>query len=76
MTRHYFIRFNGRPLCDHMGCEAGRIMCDQAEVNSCGYRTVKDARAAMRRINNLPGWAGAASVAEGICPRLKKAEAA
>jgi hypothetical protein len=66
----YYLRFINRPLCDHMGCQAGIIMCRDADVTSCSYTTLKDARAAMRRINKLPGWAGAASVVQGECPRV------
>jgi hypothetical protein len=66
----YYLRFCGNPLCDHLGSQAGRRMCDEAGVDQCGYRTRYDARNAMRKINSLPGWAGAASIHEGSCPRL------
>jgi hypothetical protein len=69
MRARYHLRFGTRPLCDHMGCLVGIAMCRDAEVTSCSYRTIKDARAAMRRLNNLPGWAGSTRIAKGECPR-------
>jgi hypothetical protein len=66
----YYLRFCGTPLCVHKGSPAGRRTCEEADVDQCGYRTLKEARAAMHRLNSLPGWAGAASVHRGWCPSL------
>jgi hypothetical protein len=67
---HYYLRFCGRPLCEYMNCNAGRIFCKEAGVSYCSYPSFRDARSAMKRINKQPGWAGAASIHEGVCPRM------
>lgn len=67
----YYIRWLGRPLCDHMGCEAGRKLCEAADVQSCSYTRRRDAIAAMRRLEaRAAGYAGATSLATGECPRV------
>ena len=71
----YYLRYGSSPLCDHMGCLAGSLMCRDIGVTSCSYRTVREARVAMRRLNARPGYAGIASVVTGECPRVE-AEAA
>lgn len=74
MTARYYLRFCGRPVCDELGSIAGRELMAKAEVCQCSWRAKKDAQAAMRRLNGLPGYAGSASLHEGECPRTAETE--
>jgi len=65
----YYLRFGNYPLCDHMGSQAGRQFCETFRIESCSYRTIKEARAVLRRVDRSD-WAGALSIKSGTCPRL------
>lgn len=73
MRKGYFIRLGGRPFCQHTACQAGRALAEKAGVDQCGYRLQRDARAAMRRLNQVDGYAGVASVHAGPCPSMTEA---
>jgi len=68
MRARYYLRFCGRPLCDHMGSMAGRALCDKVEVTSCSYTTIRDARAAKKRLER--GVVGSVSIHAGECPTV------
>jgi len=72
MGARYYLRFCGHPLCDHMGSRAGTVLCDEAKVDSCSYLTLRDARAAKRRLERGV-HAGSVSIHEGECPRIQEA---
>lgn len=62
----HYLRFKGRPLCDHLGRIAR--LCDDAGVApQCGYPNGHQARTAARRLNAVRP--GSTSVVEGECPR-------
>ena len=66
-----YLKYMGRPLCDHMGCAAGRRFCEDLAIGSCSYRTRREARAILKRSNATP-WAGSLSIADGVCPRVQE----
>jgi hypothetical protein len=66
----YFLRIAGHPFCDHTACLAGLDLAKRAGVDSCSYRTIRDARQAMRKLNAVDGYAGVASVHSGPCPSI------
>jgi hypothetical protein len=72
MRARYYLRFCGHPLCDHMGSQAGRALCYEAEVESCSYLTLRDARAAKARLERGVN-AGSVSIHKGECPRIFEA---
>jgi hypothetical protein len=64
-----YLKFNNRPLCDHMGCQAGAKFCEEMDIPSCSYRTRREALAITKRVNKTD-WAGVLSIAQGECPRM------
>jgi hypothetical protein len=70
-----YLKFNNRPLCDHMGCVAGIRFCEAVGVESCSYRTRREALAVLRRVN-ATDWAGALSIHAGECPHVADLESA
>lgn len=65
----YHLILGNAPLCDYLGCQAGRDFSAKTGVDECGHHTLKTARAAVRKVNRT-SWAGAVRVVEGSCPRL------
>ena len=71
MADCYHLHIFGAPLCDHMGSQAGILLCREARVTSCSYIKLEDAEAARR---SLEGFTKAeVSIHAGECPRVPAA---
>jgi hypothetical protein len=68
MTRPHHITVSGSPLCDYLGCQAGRELVEGLHVR-CGHLTKASAllHAALIRPRFREG---AVAVVAGVCPAM------
>lgn len=64
-----YLTFLNRPMCDCLHVPAWSDTLAQGGIKQCGFRTLTEARAAMRAFHKAkPNYAGAVTVHQGDCP--------
>jgi hypothetical protein len=69
-----YLTYNGRPYCDHTGCQAGAALADKSGIWACSWQSLRGAKAAAAALRRHSG--ARLAVIAGECPNAPDAPAA